>query len=163
MRRHQTFHETLIPLLVEGVGAQCYLELGVGNNETISKVKCLVRVGVDRIVRPLARVVLYSMTTTEFIHKHAARHAPYDFVFIDADHSARAVERDFCGIWPHVSPEGLVLLHDTNPEAQADTAPGLCGDAWKAAKKITECYEATTLPYQPGLTIVRKRIRWGPK
>ena len=176
MKSNQTFHERLIPLLVEGVGAESYLEFGTHLNETIGKVRCERRYGVDKnpveIIPSFgATARFFKMTTKQFIENHAEQHAPFDFVFIDADHDAKAVEEDFMGIWPHVSPEGLVLLHDTNPETVSDTDPKLCGDAWKFSKVLqTETdyfdnveFEAVTLPYHPGLTIIRKRISWGPK
>jgi hypothetical protein len=58
----------------------------------------------------------------------------------------------------------LVCFHDSNPELESDTAPGFCGDSWKFAKELTrdKRYECVTLPYHPGLTIVRKRSQWGP-
>jgi len=175
VKRNQTFHEKLIPLLVEGIGAERYLEFGTHLGETILKVNAPIRTGVDSKFAPLVRDLLgfafFKMTTQEFIKNYAAELAPYDFVFIDADHSAKAVEADLCGIWPHVSNEGLILLHDTNPESVHDTDPQLCGDAWKFSKVIqTETdyfdnvkFEAVTLPYHPGLTIIRKRVSWGPK
>lgn len=39
-------------------------------------------------------------------------HAPFDFVFIDADHSYEAVRRDFESYRPLVRPGGLIALHD---------------------------------------------------
>ena len=162
MKRFQTFHEILVPLLVEGIGATTYLEFGLHDNQTISKVKCEKRIGVDRTANKLDGVEMFSMETSEFIERHAADLAPYDVVFLDADHADKAVLDDFYGIWPHVSPEGLVLLHDTNPETEKDAKPGLCDNAWEAAFEISSVEEAVTLPYCPGLTIVRKRESWGP-
>lgn len=159
MRRHQTFHEALIPLLVKGIGAEKYLEFGTHLNETYNKVKCKRKWGVDINAKIPA---CFKMTTAEFILEHAARCGPFDFVFIDADHSAEAVLADFYGIWPYVSPEGLVICHDTNPQYPEDTIPGLCGDAWKSAQEISKRHESVTLPYHPGLTIIRKREKWGP-
>jgi len=165
MNRDQTAHERLIPLLVEIVGAESYLELGTYMNDTISKVKCKQKYGVDNqshyrgAVRDFA---FFLMTTEFFIKEYAPNLGPFDFVFIDADHSAEAVQDDLDGIWPHVSEDGLVLLHDTNPETVADTEPGLCGDAWSAVENILAEYECVTLPYHPGLTIIRKRKQWGP-
>jgi len=163
MRRDQTFHELLIPLLVNVVGARSYLEFGTHLNETISRVQCEKRYGVD--VKPAAYpgITMLAMTTAHFIRDYAQSLAPFDFVFLDADHSADAVRRDFEGIWPYVSMEGLILCHDTNPETEADTAPGLCGDAWLFAHSVRETVEAVTLPYHPGLTIIRKRLGWGPR
>ena len=57
---------------------------------------------------------------------------------------------------------GLYILHDTNPETEKDAKPGLCDNAWEAAFEISSVEEAVTLPYCPGLTIVRKRESWGP-
>jgi len=163
MKRLQTFHETLIPMLVSACGAQSYLELGTHQNETIGKVVCERRYGVDILTVPLQGVRMFKMTTAEFIKWHAAKYAPYDFVFIDADHSESAVRSDFFGIIDHVSPDGIVCLHDTNPETEADTDPGLCGDGWRFSHVLWNSeYEAVTLPYHPGLTIVRNRGKWGP-
>jgi hypothetical protein len=161
MRQNQTLHETLIPLLVEGIGATSYLELGTHLNETISRVRCERRYGVDLNAVECPGAHTFKMSTAEFISGVAPALAPFDVVFIDAEHSESAVKRDFDGIWPHVSKEGLILLHDTNPETVADTVPGLCGDAWRFA--CSNAGEAVTLPYHPGLTIVRKRIWWGPR
>jgi len=164
VNRLQTVHESLIPALVETVGAVSYLELGTYNNETIARVKVPKRYGVDIKAAPLDGAMMFSMTTAQFIERYAAIYAPYDVVFIDADHNKAAVERDFRGILPHVAHDGLILLHDTNPETEADVVPGFCGDAWRFARTLhDERFECVTLPYHPGLTIVRNRFLWGPK
>lgn len=164
MNRAQTAHETLIPLLCEIVGAQKYLEFGTFDNATIGKVKCPVRYGVDTKVTPCEGVRMFEMTTQEFIAKEAAALAPFDVVFIDANHHPEAVLADFHGIGGYVADEGLVLLHDVNPETWTDTAAGLCDNAWIAAKRLENMgAEMVVLPYHPGLAIVRKRVMWGPK
>lgn len=163
MKRDQTLHERLIPFLVEGIGAKSYLELGTFENKTISRVKCEKRYGVDKKARPCAGVHIFNMSTQDFIQNWAKEYAPYDMVFIDANHSCLAVKDDFDGIWKYVADEGLVLLHDTNPDRRGDTDPGHCGDAWKFAEEISRVSESVTLPYHPGLTIVRKRKAWGPR
>jgi len=131
-------------------------------NETISKVRCERKYGVDLKPVECEGAMMFGMSTQAFIDKYAGMHAPYDVVFIDATHSEGAVRQDFEGIWPHVSAEGLILCHDTNPEKVADTDPGLCGDAWRWAYGH-QLLEAVTLPYHPGLTIIRKRMKWGPR
>lgn len=164
MKRNQVFHEKLIPVLVTGIGAQSYLEFGTYKNATIARVKCQHKFGVDLDPLRQAGTKWFAMPTAQFIRDHAKIHGPFDVVFIDADHSADAVQRDFRGIWPHVSRNGIVLLHDTNPENEADTASGLCGDSWRFAENLhLRGYEAVTLPYHPGLTIIRKRRHWGPQ
>lgn len=150
-------------MLAEAMGARSYLELGTGNNETIARVRCEKRYGVDLAWVQCPGVTQFTMPTEKFIAEHAAIHAPYDFVFIDAFHTYESVENDFKGIWPHVTDEGLVLLHDSNPETLADTDGGLCGSVFVLAKNLhDQGYESVTLPYHPGLTIIRKRKQWGP-
>jgi len=57
-----------------------------------------------------------------------------------------------------------VALHDTNPENVSDAQPGFCGDAWKFVVYLLGAgFEGMTLPYHPGITLVRKRVSWGPK
>jgi len=163
MKHSQTLHEQLIPMLVSGIGAESYLEMGTHKNQTISKVNCEKRTGVDMNAVALNGAIMLNMTTEEFIKGHAAFNAPYDFVFIDADHDFDAIKNDFLGIWPHVSPEGLVLFHDSNPATTADTKHEACSDSWRFAQFLVwKGYECLTLPYHPGLTITRKRTLWGP-
>ena len=162
MKRNQTLHEKLIPMLVEGIGAESYLELGTYHNETIRRVNCRHRYGVDKKPVLTDGIVFFEMTTTEFIKELAKEYSPFDCVFIDASHTALDVMKDFLGIWPHVADEGLVFLHDANPETVEDTDPGLCGDAWGAVRDLTALYECVTIPYHPGLTIIRKRSKGGP-
>ena len=169
MKQDQTLHEELIPLLVDRLGVTSYLEFGVYQNNTIAPVVARCRklaVHAVDICEPHVRVpgVFYHiMSTSEFISAWASRYAPYDFVFIDADHSAESAMADFTGIVPHVSPEGLILLHDTNPETLADTHAGACGDSWKLTGIFRSLeFECVTLPYHPGLTIYRKRETYGP-
>jgi predicted O-methyltransferase YrrM len=169
LKRNQTLHERLIPFLARELGVRRYLELGIHENETIKGVAWAlppdsVVVAVDRNA-PASRVkgVAYRiMTTSAYLTGPVVEDAPFDLVFIDADHSAEAVMSDFSNVWPYVAPDGLVLLHDTNPETIADTVPGLCGVGWKAAHLLAPEYESLTLPYHPGLTLIRKRVRWGP-
>jgi predicted O-methyltransferase YrrM len=170
MKRNQTFHETFIPALVKGIGAHSYLEFGTYQNATIVNVHCRKKFGVDVSPIKIPGVRWFSMMTSEFLHEkdrygktRAERHAPYDVVFIDASHDADDVRRDFFGIWPHVSDEGLILCHDVNPATPYDTRPGLCGNSWEFAQYLHhKGIEAVSLPYHPGLLIARKRVQWGP-
>jgi len=106
---------------------------------------------------------MFNQTCEEFVLENAAKLTPFDVCFIDSDHSADSVRRDFLEIWPHISQDGMVILHDTNPENLPDAQPGFCGDAWKFVPYLIGAgYEACTIPFHPGITIVRKRSKWGP-
>jgi predicted O-methyltransferase YrrM len=45
----------------------------------------------------------------------AGTHAPYDFLFIDADHSYDSVRKDWDNYSPMVAEGGLIALHDIFP------------------------------------------------
>jgi predicted O-methyltransferase YrrM len=83
----------------------------------------------------------------------------FDTAFIDGDHSFEAVKRDFDNTFKRLSVNGLIFLHDTCPLDDSFKVPEHCGTAWKFADKCINSpidYEMLTLPYHPGLTIVRK-------
>lgn len=46
---------------------------------------------------------------------NVARHAPYDFAFIDGDHGYDGVRADWLNYSPLVRPGGIVAFHDTWP------------------------------------------------
>lgn len=156
-----TFHEDLVAFLAARLRVKSYLELGVGQNETLQKVRRVSNarmVAVD-IASPMRKVPLvhyFIKPVAEFLKNDAKGYAPYDLVFIDADHRYESVKRDFKGVWPFVSEQGLVILHDVWPKNEAATDPGYCGDSWKFAVELQKTHECVTLPYHPGLMIVRK-------
>lgn len=173
--RDGTLHEDLIALLVSRLRVRSYLELGIAQQETLAKVwrACTQKIRVDAVdvkLPPQERrceyINYHEMTTQEFL-RGVPTFAQWQVVFIDADHSEAAVREDLTAVWPHVEEQGLVLLHDTYPASEADTAPGLCGEAWLAAQGLpyslpTDRAEIVTLPFHPGLTVIRKRQRHLP-
>jgi predicted O-methyltransferase YrrM len=56
--------------------------------------------------------------------RNLAGAAPFDFVFIDGDHSYEGLQADWNGWKPLVSPGGVIALHDsrTTPERPIDDA-----------------------------------------
>ncbi len=55
-----------------------------------------------------------------------AEEAPFDWVFIDGDHSAEGVLSDVRLVLPLMKPGGLLLLHDIeSPEGTATYPPGV--------------------------------------
>ncbi|MBC8344073.1 MAG: class I SAM-dependent methyltransferase, partial [Bacteroidetes bacterium] len=108
-------------------------------------------------------------TTEEFAHMVQNKPIQIDMLFIDADHSKKAVLRDFRNMFPFVAPHGLILLHDTHPGDVALTDPKFCGTAYLAISELSsenKEYEMVTIPISPGLTICRKRntqLSWKDK
>lgn len=48
-----------------------------------------------------------------FIHEQVREDGPYDFIFIDGDHSYEGVKRDFALYLPTLATNGVIALHDT--------------------------------------------------
>ena len=66
-----------------------------------------------------------------------ASHAPYDWAFIDGDHSGDGVRSDWATIRPHMAPRGLVLIHDIMPPMHlSHFPPGVFFD------ELAETYES---------------------
>ena len=159
-------HSHIIYMLAEKLQVKSYLELGVYDGQTIGQVATIVPycVGVDiKPFGPIANVLAFVESTDTFIRVNLK--TTFDMVFIDADHSYEAVKRDFWGVFTHVKNDGIILLHDTYPESESYTSTGYCGDSYKFAQELHEhkdILESMTLPYSPGLTIVRKRTKQIP-
>ena len=163
----RTFHEWFIPTLAGRLKISSYLEIGLYHGDTIMAVKKIRPhahcIGVDRVHVELEGVTVFDMDSARFWRECAVGWR-FDMIFIDADHSADAAREDFARAWEHITAEGLVILHDTNPHTVGETAPGYSGDCWKFAQELhARGFEAVTLPFNPGLTIVRNRVHWGPK
>lgn len=169
------FHTDLIELLAKRMRPAVYVELGLGPDAaTILRVAryCGLAIGCD-LVAPHDSVAVGEhfpfdfcmVSSSEFIEKTLPSLPPIELAFIDGDHSAQASFNDFTGILPYMAADGIILMHDTYPESEAFTDPGLCGDCWKTAEYIRgySGIEVVTLPCPPGLTIIRKlpkKQRW---
>lgn len=84
----------------------------------------------------------------------------FDMVFIDADHSHEQSLKDFENVLPRVIDDGFIFLHDTYPSSPHMFAPDKSNNVYLTAKYIKQHYidqiEILTLPFNPGLTIVKK-------
>jgi len=150
--------------LVKLYEPETYCEVGLQYGYTFNQIAPLVKraVGVDiaisKRIKRRKNMELFEMSSAEFakIWKDGI-----DLLFIDADHSRDAVLEDVRNLSIFV-PEchGLILLHDTHPNAPHLLNPGRCNDAWRAARYIHEVlveFEIVTLPGpHAGLSILRK-------
>ena len=109
-----------------------YLELGISENRTFNLVRAGRKVGVDmqpiqvRFPPPPA----YNMTTDEFFLQ-IPESMMFDVVFIDAGHSVDNVIKDFNNTIKHLTPRGIILIHDLIPPTEEFTASWFCGDGYK--------------------------------
>ena len=89
-------HSDLIVQLVKSVNCQIYLELGIYDGSTLSRVGQFVPrvIGVDiKDLRNNKNIgEFYLSTTQDFLQKF---NEMVDVIFIDADHSFESVKQDF--------------------------------------------------------------------
>lgn len=103
-----------------------YLELGIGDGKNFSDIKLQNKVSVDIMAhthRPT-----YMMTTDEYFQNHKDK---FDIIFIDADHSAKQVLKDFNNSVDCLNKGGIIFLHDMYPPKIEDTHPLKCDDSYK--------------------------------
>ena len=158
-------HSTFIGYIASIYKPKVYVELGLYEGETISKVRPHAQTlyGID--VKPNARLdllnklpnvnVLYK-TTDEFFQTFDQK---IDMVFIDADHCITSCLKDFENVLKLLNPGGVILLHDTDPESDRLIDPHYCGDSYKIVDMIEKRTDLNiiTLPIQEaGLSIVTK-------
>jgi predicted O-methyltransferase YrrM len=95
----------------------------------------------------------YAGTTDDYFKNN--KDPVFDMIFIDACHKYEFVEKDFRNSLGVLKNNGLIIMHDTYPPNEEYLEH--CQDAWKIREYLKRYkYEAVTLPFYYGLTIVRK-------
>ena len=168
------WHEDFIVHLASIVQPKVYVELGLYQsvlfNRIIPYAEQLIGIEKDPTLEKYMQInpkTQFICTTTDEYAKQLKKHPiQIDMLFIDANHNAKSVEKDFKQFFPSISPHGLILLHDSHPKNEYYTQDGYCSDAYKTIEKLshkTKEYEMMTIPIHPGLTICRKRrkqLKW---
>lgn len=102
-----------------------YLELGTHAGVTFRQVLAKDKTGVDP-----AFDTTYRMTTDEFFEK-VAPGQKWDIIFIDACHEYDYILRDYNNAVKHLSPGGVIFVHDMVPPTADFVPPHYCGDGYK--------------------------------
>lgn len=130
-------HSTFISYLASIYKPKVYVELGLYNGETISKVHPHAQTlyGVDmnsnrhlESLKARAKINIVYTTTDLFFESFDQQ---IDMAFIDADHCIESCLKDFENVMSRLNPGGIILLHDTDPESDKFIDPGYCGDSYK--------------------------------
>jgi len=107
-----------------------YLEIGIGHpSANFSKIKAAYKDAVDP-VNPCN----YPMKSDAFFINNTQK---YDVVFIDGDHKAVQVIKDVINSLKCLDAEGIILLHDCNPQLEIHQTENIStqhwnGSVWKA-------------------------------
>lgn len=84
------------------------------------------------------------------------RHAPYDWVMIDGDHTDHGVRVDVATCLPLINPGGVMLLHDITPPGGMDSyPPGVVFTELRERGYRTETYaDPAPAPWSRGIGVV---------
>lgn len=154
-------HSDLIVELVKQLNCDTYLELGVYDGLTLSKVKNYVNRLISVDIKDLRKEKIgeFHLNTTDGFFE--SFNDKIDFIFIDADHNFESVKKDFKNSINILSPFGMIVLHDTDPIEEKYLDSGYCGDSYKIDKWIRNNHpelDVMTLPItEAGLTLVKRK------
>ena len=154
-------HSDLIVEIVKQLNCKSYLELGVYDGTTLSKVNKYVDrlISVDiKDIRTEKIGEFHLKTTDEFFTNF---NEMVDIIFIDADHNFESVKKDFTNSLKVLNEFGMIILHDTDPMEERLIEPKYCSDSYKMDTWIRENYldlDIMTLPIsEAGLSLVTRK------
>jgi len=160
-------HSDFISILASIYKPKIYVELGLYQGETLSKIIPHIEkgYGVDMNSNPSLEQIKSKFTKVEIIYTTTNNFFDnfkygIDMAFIDADHCYESVKNDFENVYKRLNIGGIIILHDTDPQSNHLIQPGYCGDSYKIVKYLENHSEinCTTLPLtEAGLTIVTKK------
>lgn len=157
-------HVEIIDHIARWLKPERYLEIGVFQGMCIYKVqehaKECYAVDVTFSHRDYnSNVKLFEMSSDNFFAT-IPTDLKFDMAFIDGDHNKYQVYKDFINVKDRVIDDGFVLLHDSYPINEEMLHPHACENAWEAVRDIKiqfhREWEILTLPFNPGLTIMKK-------
>lgn len=165
---HSIWHENFIAHLASLIQPKLYVEVGLDKGQTFNKVLPYARklIGIDinkkcaKYIKESHKVTFYCINSAGFAKLARKNKLEINMLFIDADHWANQVLKDFNNLFPFVSDNGLIFLHDSFPKAKENARKGEAGTVYRAIEKLaknSKTYEMVTMPIPPGLTICRKR------
>jgi len=126
----------LIQAIIDQIGAKSYLEIGTQYGYNFAKIKCDKKVGVDPGDYDFEYV---NLTSDDYFSECEDM---FDVIFIDGLHHADQVLKDFENALMHISPRGVIILHDCKPTNKAmqeipeTHLPGWTGNVWRAYLNI---------------------------
>jgi len=161
-------HSDFIAIIASIIKPQTYVELGLYQGETLSKIipytnQCY---GVDmksndhlinlqnNYKNKLS--IIYDTTDNFFLNFNSK----IDMAFIDADHCVTSAIKDFDNVLKLLSDDGIIFMHDTDPIDNSYIHPGYCGDSCKLVPLFEKRDDINiiTLPLtEAGLSIIMKK------
>lgn len=133
---------TVIQRIAQAIGAKTYLEIGVNNGEVFFALDIPEKYAVDPHFNFSARANLHRLpgvrkglyknaeyffeeTSDNFFEKHCdkLKKSGLDLAFVDGLHTYRQSYRDVINCLNYLNPNGVLVVHDTNPATPAIATP----------------------------------------
>lgn len=111
-------HTDLLNQLIIKNKLKSYLEIGIGSGQNFTNVIAGIKIGVDPA--PLFFKGVFQMTSDDFFAVDTNKQK-YDLIFIDGDHTAEQVEKDFNNSLARLNENGFIMIHDCLPENEEGT------------------------------------------
>ena len=132
MKRHEFLNR-----LIEEHGFKDYLEIGLSTGHCFKHVEAKNRSWIDPRPHYHEDGVTAYPVDSDTAFAAMADSKMYDLIFIDGAHRWKNVIRDFENSFKHLSPGGIVVLHDCNPQTETaqletPTVGDWNGDVWVA-------------------------------
>lgn len=149
-------HTEILNWIIQKKEYKSYLEIGVHRPDgNFNLIKCKFKIGVDP-----NGMASFTGTSDEFFDSWDGWE--FDLIFIDGLHHAEQVRKDFIHSVNSLNENGIIVLHDTNPDSERlAQVPrnGLRGrwngDVYRVIHAIQH-YDFKTLRSEPnGLTVVK--------
>ncbi len=159
-------HSDFITLIASIYKPSIYIELGLYEGETFSKVIPYVKEahGIDMVKKPSLdllstknNVKIHYMTTDVFFESNNMN---IDMAFIDADHSSISALKDFENCLSRLNPGGVIFMHDTDPCEDRLIHPGYCGDSFKIVPILEKRNDINIITFpitEAGLSMITKK------
>ena len=151
--------EQFINDLIQENGYRSYLEIGYGSGDCFGQIQCEHKTAVDPDAEG-CNENLYKCRSDEFFASLTDQE--FDVIFIDGLHHADQVRKDINNASKCLSPGGVILLHDINPETEEmQIVPRQqkewTGDVWRAWDGFKKKYpdvETKEIPVRYGLGLI---------
>lgn len=159
-------HSTFIGQLASIYKPNIYVELGLYEGETLKKVQPFAHnlYGVDiksneylEQLNNIPNITITYKSTDSFFESFDKK---IDMAFIDADHNYNSVLRDFENVYSRLNQNGIIILHDTDPEDDRLIHPSYCGDSYRIVNEFEkrDDINIVTIPIvEAGLSIITKK------
>jgi spermidine synthase len=180
---------TVINAILKSAGGGTYLEIGVDYGLSFVCVRAEKKIALDPQIRllPFLKILdvfsvkercYFQLTSDEFFEKHFAVLEPggINVAFVDGLHTYGQSLRDCHNCLEHLSPGGVIVVHDCNPQTKAAASPvgsiqeakrpalpdwttQWSGDVWKTIVNLRSTrpdLEVMVLDCDYGIGLIRK-------